>query len=225
MVKHSAAFVGALSLAVLLSATAEAEWYVAAELGATLPNDFSNISGTGGFGGNSLSDLSLKSAFEYGGRIGYFLPSVKWLGFETQVFTSNPRVKQQNISINGVPAGEAPGSKLIVTAWTFNLVGRVPLGTFEPYIGAGPGIFFASSKGAFGIPGQDSQDTAIGLNTFAGIRFFVTPSVALFAEYKYDRARFTFDSFVATDFGVKGTYSANTISVGVWLDFSRLLHL
>ena len=225
MVRRSAAFVGALGVTMLLSATAQAEWYVGGEVGATLPNDFSNISGTGGFAGNRLSDLRLTDAFEYGFRLGYFIPSVKWLGFETQVFNTNPRVKDQNISINGVPAGEAHGSKLIVTAWTFNLVGRVPLGTFEPYIGAGPGIFFASSKSAFGIPGQDSQDTALGLNTFAGVRFFVTPSVAMFVEYKYDRAQFTFNSFVDTDFGVKGTYSANTLSVGVWLDLSGLLHL
>ncbi len=226
MVKHPTAFAGALSLAMLLSAaTAQAELYVAAELGATLPNDFSNISGTGGFAGNTLSDLRLKDAFEYGFRIGYFLPSIKWLGVETQVLNSNPRVKDQNITINGAPAGQAPGSQLIVTVWAFNLVGRVPLGAVEPYIGAGPGIFFASSKGAFGIDGQDSQDRALGLNTFAGVRFFVTPSVALYVEYKYDRAHFTFNNFVADGLGVKGTYSANTLSLGVWLDFSRLLHL
>jgi opacity protein-like surface antigen len=225
MVKHSLTFIGALSLAMLLAATAQAQLYVAGDLGATLPNNFSNISGTGGFAGNTLSDLRLKDAFAYVFRIGYFLPSVKWLGLETQVFNTNPRVKDQNIRINGVPAGVAPGSKLTVTGWAFNLVGRVPLGTFEPYMGAGPGIFFASSKGAFGIDGQDSQDKALGLNAFAGVRFFVTPSVAVFVEYKYDRAHFRFDNFVDNGFGVKGTYSANTISVGMWLDLSGLLHL
>ena len=209
----------------LLSATAQAEWYVAAELGATLPNDFSNISGTGGFTGNTLSDLRLTDAFEYGFRLGYFLPSVKWVGFETQVFNTNPRVKDQNIIINGVPAGQAPGSKLIVTAWTFNLVGRVPLGAFEPYNRSRSWHFLCLFDKCVwhsrsGQPGHRAWPEYVRWSPV-----FVTPSVAMFVEYKHDRARFTFDSFVATDFGVKGTYSASTLSVGVWLDLSGLLHL
>ena len=227
MVKHSAAFVGALMLALLLSSNAQAEMYVGGEVGVMLPNDFSNISGTGGFAGNTLSDLRLKDSFEYGLRVGYFMPSVKWLGFVVQWFNAKPHVKDQNISINGVPAGNFPGSHMNVEILAFNLVGRVPLGAFEPYVGAGPGIFFAHANDAFGTRGQNSRDTVPGLNAFAGARFFVTQSVALFAEYKYDRAHFTFDNFAGPPdgLGVKGTYSANTVSVGITLDLSRLLHL
>jgi opacity protein-like surface antigen len=227
MAKQSTAFfVGALMLALLLSANARAQVYVGAEFGVTRPNDFSNISGTGGFAGNTLSDLRLKDSYEYGLRVGYFMPSVKWLGLEAQWFNTYPHIKGQSINIDGAPAGDFPGSHVNVNVWAFNLIGRLPLGAVEPYVGAGPGLFVAKAHG-LGTSGQVSSDTTLGLNAFAGARFFVTESMALFAEYKYDRAHFTFDNFAGPPdgFGVKGTYSAHTFSVGILFNLSRLLHL
>ena len=53
----------ALSLlwcSVALSTEAKAEWYVAAQVGAQVPQDLSNIQGTGSFTGVTSNDLNLR---------------------------------------------------------------------------------------------------------------------------------------------------------------------
>ena len=80
--------VGWMCLA-LSSRPAHAEMYSAGQVGGSIPNSFSNIEGTGKNTGTTVSNLNLANAFMYGLKFGYYLDSMKWLGFETELFTSN----------------------------------------------------------------------------------------------------------------------------------------
>jgi opacity protein-like surface antigen len=100
---------------------------------------------------------------------------------------------------------------LNVLTWGINAVVRYPGKTFQPYAGVGLGMMFAEAK----FRGQSDSDTAPGLNALAGIRVFATDHLALFAEYKYHRASFTFPTAI----GFEADYSANLFMGGVSYHF------
>ncbi|HEU4387858.1 MAG TPA: outer membrane beta-barrel protein [Blastocatellia bacterium] len=199
----------------LLPSNSAAEMYAAGMVGYTAPNDLTNIQGTGVASGISLSDLELKSSVAYGGKIGYFFPGVNWLGIETELYNTTPHVKQQSVTASGfgvtVPLGTAPGFNLRVLTWGINAVVRYPGNTFQPYAGVGLGVFFAEAK----FQGQSESDTAPGLNALAGMRLFATDHLALFAEYKYNRATFNLPNVI----GFEADYSANIFMGGVSYHF------
>jgi opacity protein-like surface antigen len=200
----------------LLPSPSAAEMYVAGMVGYTAPNDLTNVEGTGAGSGFSLSDLELKSSVAYGGKVGYFFPGgLNWLGIETEVYNTTPHVKQQSVTASGfgvsVPLGTLPGFNLRVLTWGINAIVRYPGKTFQPYAGVGLGVFFAEAT----FQGQSESDTAPGLNALAGIRFFATDHVALFAEYKYNRATFN----LPDTFGFEADYSANIFMGGVSFHF------
>ena len=49
---------------------AQAEMYVAGQVGWTIPNDATNIESTGSFAGIKFSDLDLQNSFMYGAKLG-----------------------------------------------------------------------------------------------------------------------------------------------------------
>lgn len=199
----------------LLPSPSAAEMYVAGMVGYTAPNDLTNVEGTNGLSGISLSDLEMKSSVAYGGKIGYFFPALNWLGVETEVYNTTPHVKQQSVTASGfgvsVPLGTVPGFNVRVLTWGINAIVRYPGKTFQPYAGVGLGVFFAEAK----FQGQSDSDTAPGLNALAGIRFFAIDHLALFAEYKYNRASFSFPNAIGFDVD----YSANIFMGGVSYHF------
>lgn len=198
----------------LLSSHSAAETYVAGMVGYTAPNDLTNIQGTGGFSGVSISDLALKDSVAYGGKIGYFFPGVNWLGVETELYNTTPHVKQQSATVSGFgpPAsGTLPGFNLRVLTWGINAVVRYPGKMFQPYAGVGLGVFFANAS----FQGQSDSETAPGLNALAGLRMFATDNLALFAEYKYNRATFNLPNAI----GFEADYSANIFMGGVSYHF------
>lgn len=198
----------------LLPSHAATEPYVAGMVGYTAPNDLTNIQGTGGFSAVSLSDLELKSSVAYGGKVGYFLPSVNWLGIETELYNTTPHIKQQpaTASAFGVSIpGTFTGVNLRVLTWGINAIVRYPGKMFQPYAGVGLGVFFANAS----FQGQSDSDTAPGLNALAGLRMFATDNLALFAEYKYNRATFNLPNAI----GFEADYSANIFMGGVSYHF------
>ena len=219
--KRLAVFTAILAFAFLLSSKAQAELYVGGELGYAIPNKFKSVTGGGSLSGENASDLALKQSLMYGARVGYFLPD-SWLGFEVEAFSTNPHVKQQDITFTGAVPGTltgVPGGHVRVTTVALNVVARAKLRPLQPYVGVGPGVFFARVSDAFGIPGSTS-DTALGLNAFVGARYFFNEQVALFAEYKYNRASFSFAvNGLPPGTSVDGTYSANIFTAGVVYHF------
>jgi opacity protein-like surface antigen len=214
--------VGVVSLT-LPSHPAQAEMYVAGQIGATIPNNSTNIEGTDANNGLKFSDISHHDAFMYGAKLGYYFESLKWLGVETEVFNTNPNIKQQSVTVSG-PGGSATGTvtgqDLRVLNWSpITVVVRYQAGQFEPYAGVGMGVYFSRIHDA--QSGESSSDTSVGLNTQLGARYLVTKNVSVFGEWKYNRTHFNFGSSSPTQAtgGLKGDYSANLFAFGVGYHF------
>ena len=194
----------------LSNSFAHAEGYVAGQIGYTSPNDLTNVQGVGPISGIGFSDLKLHDSIVYGAKVGYYLPAVNWLGVETELFNTTPHVKQQPVTVLGVTI-PFPGINLNVFTWAINAVVRYPGEQFQPYAGIGVGVFAAEAK----FQGQSDKDVAPGLNALAGLRYFATDHIAIFAEYKYNRAAFEFPDAI----GVKADYSANHFVGGMSFHF------
>ena len=93
----------------------------------------------------------------------------------------------------------------------------------QPYVGAGLGVFFAHTNGFGG--GSSASDNAVpGFNGLAGIRYFVTEHVAVFGEYKYNRANFNFNNVGSAVGGgavggLNGDYSVHNVVGGLSFHF------
>ena len=209
------------------------ELYVAGFGGYTIGHGFDNVEGTGALSGINLGDIDLKDSGVYGAKVGYFLPRrLNWLGLEMEAFNTTPHLKETAFTT---------GAHLRVTTLAFNAIARAKMMCerhddhdrtgrpttdpdprahdfcrLQPYVGVGLGVFFARASDA---TGSASDNAVPGLNVLAGVRYFVTERVALFGEYKYNRATFDFDNVGGTAAGLKGDYSASHIVGGLSLHF------
>jgi len=213
----------ALGILLIMSTPAQAEMYVAGQFGVTFPNNVTNVEGVDSLAGLKFSDLSLHKSVMYGAKLGYYFDSIKWLGIETEVFNTNPNLKQQSVTATG-PGGSASttvaGQDIRVLTWApVNIVVRYQAGSFEPYAGVGMGVFFARIHD--GQTGESSSSTKVGLNTQLGLRYRVTNHVSVFGEWKYNRASFNFSDSTPTAAtgGLKGDYSAHIIAFGLGYHF------
>lgn len=178
-------------------------------------------------------DIKLKNSPMFGARVGYYFTNFNfpWAGVEIEAFTTQPNIKQQtlpysqNIVSNRsviilpqqpettqvystVSFGEA---RLRVTTLAANAVIRYPGKLLQPYAGVGVGVFYF--QGSTPFHGTDLQP---GLNTFGGLKFFITEKISLFGEYKYNRATI---SRLDDVYGLKGNYSISHIAGGVAYHF------
>ncbi len=223
--RHWSVIVLSLSLTFglpLIHSNANAELYIGLMGGGAFPNDLSEVQGKGALAGISYQDLDLKTSGMLGGKLGYYFPKVKWLGVETEIFYARPSFENQTVSGTGAPCPcslTTGGTTLDVVTWAINGLVRYPGKKFQPYAGLGLGIFFADlSLGT----GSSTDNGVPGLNALLGARYLVTPHFALFAEYKYNRATFTFERSVVTGGGLgdlKGDYSTNIFAVGLAYHF------
>lgn len=206
----------------LMQTPAYPEAYIAGQFGISIPGSLSDIDVTsaGLPGGVKFSDLDLQNSFLFGAKIGYFSQSVRWFGVEAEIFHTTPHVKQQAVTVTG-PGGSVtvpgvPGQYFSMWTLAPNLVFRYPGKRFQPYVGVGPGIFFARLKDA---QTEDSQSsTRLGLNAEVGLRYFLARHVALFGEYKFNYARLGFNETANLD-GFDATYMANNFVFGIGYHF------
>jgi hypothetical protein len=213
------------------------ELYVAGFGGYTIGHGFDNVEGTGALSGINFGDIGQKDSGVYGAKVGYFMPRrLNWLGVEMEAFNTNPHLEETTV------AGTAlSGTHLRVTTLAFNAIARAKMMCerhddhdrtgrpaddrdnryhdfcrLQPYVGVGLGVFFARASDA---TGSASDNGVPGLNALAGVRYYFTERVALFGEYKYNRATFDFDNIGGTAAGIKGDYSASHIVGGLSLHF------
>lgn len=207
----------ALGILLIMSVPAQAEMYVAGQVGVTIPQNLSNVEWSAGgvtVGGN---DLSLHNSVMYGAKLGYYFDSLKWLGLETEAFNTTPNVKQQNLTIGGINLGTQPGVDFRVLTWApVNIVARYQMGAFEPYAGVGLGVFFSRlSQG-----GSSSSSTDVGLNTQVGLRYRVTNNLAVFGEWKFNHANISHDNFIGNSgLNVSANYNVHHLVFGVGYHF------
>jgi opacity protein-like surface antigen len=169
-------------------ASVKAELYAGGMAGAVLPQSLENVRDGKGA---KYSDLAMKPAVAVGAKLGYFFPRATWLGVQTEAFLGFPLYKQQVVSGTGPSCPcrlttEAAGNMTVAT-WALNAIVRYPGKQLQPYAGVGVGLFFAR------LPDSDWDQAVPGLNALAGVRYFIGDRIALFIEYKYNRARFNFD--------------------------------
>lgn len=223
-----------IATALLFSSTAEAEWYVAGQVGATLPSlggGLTNIDvGSPFLQGTTHSDLDLQNSVLYGGKIGYYFRSARWFGLETEIFNTTPNIKQQTHTFSNPSTAPVSatlqGAHLRVTMWSpINIMLRYPKGRLQPYIGLGPGIFFARIKGeGLGAenPTSTSSNGTIGFNAKAGVEYFMTRHLSVFGEWKYNYARFSFSEnqdLFPFPYAFKATYSVQNVAFGLAYHF------
>lgn len=195
---------------------AHGEWYVVGQTGVGMPGSLSNVTVSsptlaGGVSEARVADLDLEKGQPfYGAKVGYFFPKREWFGLETEAYTTRLLIKQQTV-VGGVPgkvfAETMPGSDINLTTWAMNAIVRSPslVVELEPYGGIGPALYFAT---------HDTTQISLGINLIAGARYFVTPEIALFGEFKYNRA-------MIRSQGVEGDYSAQLFAFGISMHFDR----
>ena len=167
---------------------ARAEWYVAAQVGAQVPQDLSSIQGTGSFTGVTSNDLNLRSQFAYGVKAGYFFPQRwNWLGVEFEFYHSDANIERQGITAAAPILGSTqqngftPRVGLTTNNMVFNVILRYPRERVQPYLGVGGGL------GHSLLRTSPSDQTAVYpvLNMLVGVNVSVTKHVGLFTEYKH----------------------------------------
>lgn len=208
---------------ILFIGNAKGEFYVAGQLGQQLSNSFGEITTTGGPRGVRFTDLDLDNSLLFGAKAGYFFPQVPNLGLELEAFHAKPDLKAQSSIVTGPVPGvfEFDQTNFRVMTVAFNVVARAQADGFEPYAGIGLGLFFARLRDQTGA--SISDNGVPGLNAFAGYRSFLGQNLALFVEYKYDRARFTFkeafDPAIGIGTGLRGDYEAHQMMFGLSYHF------
>lgn len=214
-----------------------AETYIAGQFGVTLPsvlptsfdNGLTNSDLTGIFvPGTTVSDQSLQKSILYGGKVGHYFKAVPWFGIEAEVYNSTPHIKQQSLTFSGPSGTVGPGNFAglnfrVLTVAPFNLVLRYHKTKLQPYIGVGPGIFFARIQDPSLTTDNSQSSIGIGVNAFAGIRYYFTRHVSIFGEGKFNYTRFEFDQAPAGPtfnlFGFDADYRIVHASFGLSVHF------
>ncbi|HKS76453.1 MAG TPA: hypothetical protein VJQ82_24780 [Terriglobales bacterium] len=202
------------------------EGYFAGFGGYTFGGKF-DAEGAGVFNGVNFGNGSLASSAVVGAKAGGFFPSsLNWFGVEAELFNTTPNIEQQ---------GAAAGSHMRVTTLAINAIARAQFACenrhveteqvterfafhyvrefcrLQPYAGVGLGIYWVDiSNSSFSA----HANFVPGFNALAGIRYYVTESIALFTEYKYNRATFHFAGVQGLA-GFQGDYSVNHIVGGI----------
>jgi opacity protein-like surface antigen len=191
------------------SAVASADSYVALGGGFNFAELDSTDAGT----------IRLKQNGFFGGKIGHYFDDrqFNWLGFEVDLYRAAPSIKQQTLSQsdNPVVSGPIPGADFLVHSLAFNALIRFTGYQYklEPYTGLGIGLNVGNISGG-NFPPEASF--APSFNILAGTRYYVTPKIAPFVEYKYNFAQF---SFTRSD--LTADYRAHLVMFGISFHFGR----
>jgi opacity protein-like surface antigen len=190
------------------------------------------------------SDISLKNAAIFGGKIGYFFTEEKlpWLGVELEAFTTNPAIKAQQLTtehdITYQPNTPAPAANcqppipqpncpaFVRNNSTLSLeesslrVSTLAFNLIARYPGTAFQPYVGIGGGAFYFSSSNGsvqgRQVYPGLNALAGARYLVTEEWGIFAEGKYNMANVTnFDPA----FGLSGMYSIFHLVAGVSFHF------
>ncbi|MBA2487214.1 MAG: porin family protein [Nitrospira sp.] len=166
-----------------------------------------------------VGNLDLSNNLAYGAKFGHYFDDrgFNWFGLEVDMYRSAPDVKAQTVprSSNIRLSGPIPGNDLLVHSLAFNALVRVTgyQYKFEPYAGMGIGLNMGNiSDGNF----RPEASFAPSFNVLAGVKYYLTPKIAPFIEYKYNFAQFSF-----TRSNVTADYRANLFMFGVAYHFDR----
>lgn len=238
-VRYLALTAGLFLMTSLLTTTAYSETYIGGQFGMALPSiggGLKKIETTSQFlAGTTHSDLELASSAMVGGKIGHYFSGARWFGLEAEFFATSPHIDQQ-VHTFANPAVSCPASSCsgtlqgahfrVATLAPLNFMFRYPNARLQPYIGFGPGLFFARISGeSTGTPGSTastSNNGVLGFNGKVGAEYYFTKHVTAFLEGKYNYARFNFkenSDLYPFPYGFKTHYSMFLMSFGLAIHF------
>lgn len=168
---------------------------------------------------SDVGKLDLSNNLAYGAKFGHYFDDrgFNWFGLEVDMYRSAPDVKQQRVPISTNPrlSGSMPGGDFLVHSLAFNALVRVTGYQYkiEPYAGLGIGLNMGNiSDGNF----RPEASFAPSFNILAGVKYYLTPKIASFIEYKYNFAQFHF-----TKSNITADYRANLFMFGIAYHFGR----
>jgi opacity protein-like surface antigen len=166
--------------------------------------------------------IRLKQNGFFGAKFGHYFDDrqFNWLGFEADLYRAAPSIKQQHVNPStnqalGGSTGDIPGADFLVHSLAFNALVRFTGYQYklEPYTGIGIGLNLGNiSEGTF----RPEAAFAPSFNILAGTRYYITPKIAPFFEYKYNFAEFSFSRNNLT-----ASYRAHLIMFGISFHFGR----
>ena len=151
-----------------------------------------------------LLDLKFDPGAVYGGKVGYFFGK-GIVGLEAEAYHFRSVLGEQNSRFKGVIGGNPTNDVLVrvqradidITVAALNILYRVPVfespeyrfGRFQPYIGGGAALLIAelSTRTSPLDVNQDVHDRDVepGVQLLAGARYFLTPRLGVFMEYRF----------------------------------------
>lgn len=180
-------------VAMAIPAVAWAEPYVGAYLGASFPLDAKSTDNTT-VPPTITSGITVDESVVFGGKIGVWSDVIRWLGIELDISGYRADIPDQPTAF---------ATDMEISDFGFHLLARIPLGSPEGdpmrrayfYLGGGPAVLAVAAE----QPGVKQDVADFGLHALAGFKVFLSPNIALFAEYKFTFAEVTFDIIGGTE--------------------------
>jgi hypothetical protein len=188
MTKLAAILLVTVTLTLSVTAPASAEWFADLYSGAVFwvnPSIHVDV-GNGSISGNRGKSVA---DFTVGGRFGYWLRPVPWLGFalDTSYYQLHAEAKSANTPLQEAKLQIVPITPLVMARLPLLESSEYPAGRLQPYVGAGPGIFWHRRKFDLQSGDRVSDDTVdIGADVRAGAVWSFTPHWGIFAEYRFN---------------------------------------
>ena len=220
----------------LMPVKALAEWYADAYGGGVFTNN-TDLTVSSSLGTTTtFHDLSVNNSWTAGGRGGYWLDQLDWLGFGLDVFFFHVKAPSQAVSVTT----SSTTSTSAFADWNLPAFGigfdvlrlRVPLlrdeqfvhGRLQPYISAGPALFISWAGQNRNVQpfGQHATDVNLGVKAGGGVSFMVTKAVGLFTEYRFTHftSSLTYQNSTVPDTETfKASYDSHHVIAGLSFRF------
>jgi hypothetical protein len=198
----------ALGLSAVAVRPASAEWFLEAYGGVSMTADADVTIRNG----QTLDDtVSFDTEGMGGGRLGFWLDGLRWLGLAADVSYFAPSGQGSTVETR---LEVIPLTPLLMLRLPLLTSSEFPNGRLQPYLAAGPGFFMTSVK--VDVPGLPEESTdwqfEIGADARVGITFMITPGFGTFVEGRY--TVFSTDpGGRSTEFDIETVHVAGGISI------------
>ena len=189
----------------VLQEGAQAEWYLGAYGGVTMPHATGFRQPSSSVHTNFSSDLNFSNGAIGGVKFGnYFLAGglfeSKWVGLEAEVLYARPSFQSQTLTADSTSTAASSGPSLTAViphtglgmlGGTLNVMFRYPGMYILPYVGVGlGGVHFSSAE--TGLGSVDSNKLLV--NLMVGLEVKLTEQFGVLVEFKHLISNFEFQS-------------------------------
>jgi opacity protein-like surface antigen len=197
-----------LGLALIGARPASAEWFLDVYGGASITGD-ADVTVRDRITADDKVEFDTEGMG--GGRVGYWIEGLRWLGVAADVSYFAPAGQGTTIETR---LEVIPISPLVMFRLPLLENPEFPNGRLQPYLGIGPGFFMTSVK--VDAPGVGEQSTdwqfEVGVDARAGVAFMFTPVVGTFLEGRYT-AFSTDPGGRSTDFDIETLHVMGGITI------------